>query len=144
LRDSVSGSARSQPGGADLIAAARRLARLVQRRVERQDQRRVLGDAQRLGRDAQPLRGDAVDLVQQRLRVEHHAVADDAELAAHQAGGEQAQLVGLVAHHQRVAGIVAALEAHHDLGAAGEPVHHLALALVAPLRADDGDVRHVP
>ena len=56
------------------------------------------------------------------------------------AGREQRQLVGLVADDQRVAGIVAALEAHDHVGAAGEPVDDLALALVAPLRADDGDV----
>ena len=95
-----------------------------------------------LRRDPQPLRRDPVDLGQQRLGVDHHAVADDAELAAHQARGQQRQLVGLVADHQRMAGVVAALEAHHDVGAAGEPVHHLALALVAPLGADHGDIGH--
>ena len=41
-----------------------------------------------------------------------------------------------------MAGIVAALEAHDDIGPAGQPVHHLALALVAPLRADDCDIGH--
>ena len=55
---------------------------------------------------------------------------------------QQRQLVGLVADDQRVAGVVAALEAHHHVGAAGEPVDDLALALVAPLGADDGDVTH--
>ncbi|MNC87362.1 hypothetical protein D3C83_30830 [compost metagenome] len=44
------------------------------------------------------------------------------------------------ADHQRVAGVVPALEAHHALRAVGEPVDDLALALVAPLRADDDDV----
>src|SRR5258708_9473342 len=42
--------------------------------------------------------------------------------------------------HQRVAGVVAALEAHHALRAVGQPVDDLALALVAPLGADDDDV----
>ena len=88
-----------------------------------------------------PCARDLVDLGQQRLGVDHDAVADDAELAAHQARRQQRELVGLVADHQRVAGVVAALEAHHDVGAAGEPVHHLAFALVAPLGADHGDVR---
>jgi hypothetical protein len=41
-----------------------------------------------------------------------------------------------------MAGVVAALESHHHIGAAGEPVDNLALALVAPLRADDGYVAH--
>ena len=33
-------------------------------------------------------------------------------------------------------GIVPALEAHDDIGPAGEPVHDLSLTLVAPLGAD--------
>jgi hypothetical protein len=40
-----------------------------------------------------------------------------------------------------MAGVVAALEAHHTLGTFGEPVHQLALAFVAPLRTDDN---HIP
>jgi hypothetical protein len=48
----------------------------------------------------------------------------------------------LVAHHQRVAGIVPALKAHHDVGAAGQPVHNLAFAFVTPLGADHGDICH--
>src|SRR5581483_4576683 len=43
---------------------------------------------------------------------------------------------------QRMAGVVAALEAHHDVGAAGEPIDDLALALVTPLGADHGHVGH--
>jgi hypothetical protein len=39
-----------------------------------------------------------------------------------------------------VAGVVPALEAHHDVGAAGKPVDDLALAFIAPLGADHGDV----
>ena len=39
-------------------------------------------------------------------------------------------------------GVVAALEAHHHLGVLGEQVDDLALSLVAPLGADDDDVRH--
>ena len=54
---------------------------------------------------------------------------------------QQGQLVGLVADDQRMAGIVPALEAHDDVGPVGEPIDDLALALVTPLGADDGDVR---
>jgi hypothetical protein len=39
-----------------------------------------------------------------------------------------------------VAGVVAALEAHHAVGVFGQPVDDLALALVTPLRADNDDV----
>jgi hypothetical protein len=55
--------------------------------------------------------------------------------------GKQAQLVGLAVDDERMAGIVAALEAHDDVGALRQPVDDLALALVAPLGADHGDVR---
>ena len=56
---------------------------------------------------------------------------------------KQRELVGLVADDERVAGVVAALEAHDHVGAARQPVDDLALAFVAPLGADDGDVSHV-
>ena len=84
-----------------------------------------------------------VDLVEQRLRIDHDAVADDRQLAAaHHARGQQRQLVGHAVDDQRVAGIVAALEAHHDVGLLGQPVDDLALALVAPLGADDDHIGH--
>src|SRR5579859_7159075 len=41
-----------------------------------------------------------------------------------------------------MAGIVSTLEAHHDIGPLAEPIDDLALALVAPLRADHGDIAH--
>ena len=37
---------------------------------------------------------------------------------------------------------MAALEAHHDIGALGQPIDDLALAFVAPLGADDHDIGH--
>src|SRR3546814_13215514 len=42
-----------------------------------------------------------------------------------------------------MAGIVAALEPHHHIGAQGKPVDDLALALVAPLGADNHHVAHL-
>ena len=78
------------------------------------------------------------------MRVEDHAIADDRQLAAaHDAGRQQRQLVDLAVDDQRMAGIVAALEAHDDVGALRQPVDDLALALVAPLRADDHHIGHV-
>src|SRR3546814_15501417 len=41
-----------------------------------------------------------------------------------------------------MAGVVAALEAADRIGEAGQPVDDLALALVAPLRSDDGNICH--
>jgi hypothetical protein len=46
----------------------------------------------------------------------------------------------LAADDQRVAGIVAALEAHHALGVIGQPIDDLALTFVAPLGTDDDDI----
>ena len=41
---------------------------------------------------------------------------------------------------QRVASVVATLEPHHALGAFGQPIHQLALALITPLGAHDDDI----
>jgi hypothetical protein len=85
----------------------------------------------------------ASDLLDQRPGVEHHAVADHRELARpHDARGQQRELVDLAVDDQRVPGIVAALEARDHVGPLGEPVDDLALALVAPLGADDHHVAH--
>ena len=43
----------------------------------------------------------------------------------------------------RVAGVVAALEAHDEVGPLGEQVVDLSLSLVAPLGADDHHSRHM-
>ena len=127
--------------GADLLRASGALARLVERGVVGQDQRAGLGDAKPRDHASYAARFELVDLRQQGLRREHHAVADEAvDVAAQDARGNQVQHGLLAADHQRVAGVVAALEAHHALGAVGEPVDDLALALVAPLGADDDDV----
>ena len=111
--------------------------------MERQDQRRVLGDAEIVAADVHPEFLDLGDLVGERPGIDHDAVADHRELAlAHHAGGKQRELIGGAVDHQRVAGIVAALEAHHDIGTLGQPIDDLALAFVAPLGADDHDIGH--
>jgi hypothetical protein len=77
------------------------------------------------------------------MRVDHHAVADDGELArTDDARGQQRQLVADTVDDQRVAGIVAALEADHHIGAFRQPVDNLAFSLVAPLRPDDNHIGH--
>lgn len=112
--------------------------------MQRQDKRRVLGDHQRLGRDLHALSANALDLLHEMPGVEHHAIADDAELAAaHDARGQRVQLVDRLADDKRVARIVTALKARDHIGAFGQPVHDLALALVAPLGAHDNHVRHL-
>ncbi len=139
------GRADAAAGGADLGDAGRLLAHPVEVLVQRQDEGGVLGDHQAFGRDRHPLLAQLVDLGDQRPGVEDDAVADDAELAgADDAGRQERQLVDGAVDDQRVAGIVAALKARDHVGALAQPVDDLALALVAPLRADDHHVAHRP
>ena len=111
--------------------------------MQRQDQRGVLGDAQIVRRHRDALRLQLVDLLEQRVRIDHDAVADDRQLAAaHDAGRQQRQFVGHAVDDQRMAGIVAALEADDDVGLLRQPVDDLAFAFVAPLGADHHHIRH--
>ena len=85
-----------------------------------------------------PRRFSALDLLVQHARVDHHAVADRADLArVEDPRRDQVELEHLVVADDRVAGVVAALEADHEVGLLGEQVGDLPLALVAPLGADD-------
>ena len=54
----------------------------------------------------------------------------------------QVELPGLAVADDRVAGVVAALEAHDRIGVLGEQVGDLSLAFIAPLGADDHDSGH--
>ena len=76
--------------------------------------------------------------LQQRRRIDHQAVADDGLLAGPQnAARNQLQDELALADEHGVAGVVPALVAGHDIEAFGEKVDDLALALVAPLGAQD-------
>ena len=129
--------------GSDLAGAGRGFAQAIEITVKRQDQRAVVGNREVFGVDADPLGGELLDLCLERPGIEHHAIADDRERAGDNAGREQAELVDLIADHERVPGIVPALEAHDHIGTAGEPVDDLALALIAPLGTDHGHIGHV-
>ena len=88
--------------------------------------------------DVDAARGEHVELVDQRHRVDDDAVADDRrDVRVEHARRRQVELEDLVAADDRVAGVVAALVAddHRDL--LGQEVGRLALALVAPLEPDD-------
>ena len=90
-------------------------------------------------RDADLL--ELLDLREERLRIEHHAVADDAHrLGVQDPRGDEAQDELPARHVDGVAGVVATLVAGHDREVRGEEVDDLALALVAPLRAEHRDV----
>ena len=127
---------------ADLELAELGLAGVVEHQVVGHDQVRVGADPQ--AADVDPVGPQVVDLLGQHARVDDHAVADHAQLAGvEDAAGDQVELPRLPLAHDRVAGVVAALEADDDLGALGEQVDDLALALIAPLGADDADSRHL-
>ncbi len=91
-----------------------------------------------------PLGLEVVDLLEEDLGVEDHAVADDAAFPlVENPRGDQVEHRLLVADHQGMAGIVAALVAHHVLGILGVDVDDLALAFIAPLGAYDNHIGHV-
>ena len=86
----------------------------------------------------------AVELFDQDLGIDHAALAQNADGAGvEDAAGYQPQLVGLVADHERMSGVVATLVAGDHVGVAGEHVDDLALALIAPLGTDhDREAAH--
>src|SRR5262249_6722794 len=102
----------------------------------------------RVRRDQQPLARDppglqAVDLLEQHLRVDHDPVADDRDhLRGEYSRGQQVQRVALVADDHGVPGVVPALVADHVVDLVTEQVGGLALAFVTPLGADEHDGRH--
>jgi hypothetical protein len=138
------GRADAAPGGADLALAGSGLAQHVKFAVQRQDQRGVLGDPQALRRHGQAPACQPLDLLGQRPRVDDDAVAENRELAlAYHARGKEGELVDLVADHQGMPGVVAALEADDNVSPLREPVDNLALAFVAPLGAYHNHICHV-
>ena len=91
-----------------------------------------------------PAVGECLHLVEQHARIDHHAVADHGGAArGEDPRREQVQGVLLAVHHDRVAGVVAALVADHVVDGLTELVGRLAFAFVAPLGTDDHDCGHV-
>ena len=133
------------PGGAEPPRAEEPLGDLVERAVVVGDHVRVGADLEQAGVDAAGL--EPVDLLEQHGEVDDDAVADHRRAArGEDAAGQQVQRVLLLcrslADDHRVAGVVAAVELHDVVDPAAEEVGRLALALVAPLGADDGDRGH--
>ena len=81
------GGADAAPRRSDPAFARRRLAHLVELAMQRQDQRRRLGDAEVVAPDRQALPPEPGDLVGERPRIDDDAVADERQLARpHDAG----------------------------------------------------------
>src|SRR5471032_467278 len=134
------GWADALAGGADLGRAARSFTGQVECRVVRQDHWCSVRHFQARG----DFNADGFELVDFAQHVWHgndHAVTDVAGHAwTHDARRDQLQCGFHAADDQRVACIVAALEAHHTLGVIGQPIDDLAFTFIAPLGADDNDV----
>ena len=93
------------------------------------------------GGDRDSLRQEAVDLGEEGLRVEHHAVADEVHDArAEDAHREQVRGVFLVSEADGVAGVSSTTVAHNDLGILGEVIDDLALAFITPLEAENARI----
>ncbi len=90
-----------------------------------------------------PAAFDLVDLGEQRLRIDDHAVADHAgDARVQNARGQQPQHELAAVGVHRVAGVVAALVARDDRKVRREQIDDLALSLVPPLRAEHRDVHN--
>ncbi len=110
------GGANAALGGADRSRLVGILAHGIELAMQRQDQGDILSDAQIVRRDRDTLAAQLVDLGDERLRVEHHAIADHRQLGRpHHAGRQQRELVGVAIDDKRVAGIMAALKANNDV-----------------------------
>ena len=90
--------------------------------------------------DVDAVGDELVDFGEQRLGIEHDAVADRAAHARVQnAARNLVQNERVFTQIDGVAGVRAALIADHPVGALGENVDELALPFIAPLRTDDDD-----
>ncbi len=86
---------------------------------------------------------EAVDLLEQGLRVDDHTVADHrGRIGAEDARGKELELELLTAHHHGVPGVVTAVGFDHVVHPAAQEIRGLALALIAPLGSDDHDCWH--
>src|SRR5262249_4989340 len=82
-----------------------------------------------------------VDLREQRMRIDHNAVANDADDARIQdAGGNQPKDELRSRYENRVAGIVAALVARDEVEPRGNQIDDLFLTYVTPLAAEHSEI----
>ena len=129
-------------GGAQLVLAEVALGHPVHQLVVRQDQVGAGGDLEPGAALAPPL--EHVDLVEQHLGIDDHAVADHRrDVVVEDARGDELQGEGLAVDDERVPRVVPALVADDQVHLLGEEVGELALALVAPLGSDHDGRRHV-
>jgi hypothetical protein len=77
-----------------------------------------------------------LELADERGRIEHDAIGDDAQrFRMEDTGGDKMELVLLIVDHNRVTGVRAAAPADDDVFVVSEIVDELSLGLIAPHRA---------
>ena len=140
-RDRLVGRSDAPQRRADLRVARGRLASRVHQPVPGEDDRRAVRDQQVLA-DLHARGAHGVDLGEESLEVEDDPRPDDADAAPDDPRGQQVEREVLVPELDRVPGVVAAVVPRHDLESVGEEVDELALALVAPLPAQDRQDLH--
>ena len=92
---------------------------------------------QKIFADFHPETAQTFNLGNKRDRIDHYAVANDADFpAAQNSRGNEMQNVGRAAVNDGVAGVVTALAADNHIGLACQHIDDLALSFVAPLRAN--------
>ena len=127
---------------ADFVPALALFARLVEGAVPGHDEMGGVAE-QEVGADGHAFFAQSGDFGHEGQRVDHHAVADDADFApAQDAAGDEVEDEFLLPVHDGVPGVVAALGADDDTGLIGEKVDDFAFAFVAPLGADKNRVGH--
>jgi hypothetical protein len=131
-------------GGADLGAGGFGFGELVLKFVVGEDDVGVGGEFE-VGFDADALGGEAIDFFEGFEGVDDDTVADDAgDVGAEDADGDEVEAVlddaGAGFDFDFVTGVGAAVPSDGEVEVAGEEVDDFALAFIAPLEADDGDV----
>ena len=135
------GGADALERGADLVVAAHRLGDRVVRLMPREDQVSTARHLQLGAGDASRL--ERVDLLEQRRQIDDDAVGDHRDhVVVQDPRRNELQGVLLAADHHGVAGVVAALVAHHVGVLLRQQVDDLGFALIAPLGSDDDGDGH--
>ncbi len=134
------GRTDSPAGGADGIRALRLFTGAVECHMGSENQRAGRAHLQAL-EHRYALADQSVRFLEQRFQRQHHAIADEALDAGVQDSRRDERENGLLAaDHQRMPGVVSALEARHGLHLIGQQIDDLALAFVAPLQSDHDEV----
>ena len=101
----------------------------------------VADDQVRVDRHA--ARGERLDFGENRRRIDHHAVGDDAlDVVAEDAAGNQRELELLPVEDDGVPGVGAPLIADDNVVLFGEKIDDLPFRFITPLQTDNGSRSH--